>query len=316
MAILSLVREFHAPVEAVGVVPLVSIVVPNFNGRQLLKECLDSIKNLHYENYEVIVVDNSSTDGSADMVRMHYPWAVLLVTERIKMAQACNKGLALAKGDIIVTMLNNDMTVDKNWLDQQVMILARGEVGIVGGKIYDYGSDIIQTAGGMVNWKSGWSIRIGHGERDKGQYDLLREVDYVDVPTVRRDVVNRIGAIDEEYSFYYTDVDYCVRAKKAGYRVIYAPSAKMWHRSSATVGANSLRQYCSYQKDSMRFLMKNSSSSLVLYHLFRRTIATLIELSFSMSRKRPIEMRMQIAAMIWNLIRLPQTMRSRGKLPL
>jgi hypothetical protein len=203
------------------------------------------------------------------------------------------------------------MTVDKYWLDQQVMILARREVGVVGGKIYNYRSDLIQTAGGKINWKVGWSMLIGHDEPDKGQYDLLREVDYVDVPTVRRDVVDRIGGIDEEYEFYYIDSDYCVRAKKAGYMVMYAPRSKMWHRSGATIGANSLRQMYSFQKDSMKFLMKHSSSRLILCRFFWRTI---YGLSFSLIRKGPVEMRLHIAAIVWNLIRLRQTLQSRGKL--
>ena len=206
------------------------------------------------------------------------------------------------------------MTVDKYWLDQLIMALANNDVGVVGGKIYNYRSDIIQTTGGKIDWNLGRSTMIGCGERDRGQYDSLREVDYVDVPTVKRDVMNRIGEIDEDYDMYCTDVDYCIRAKKAGYGVLYVPGAVSWHRSSATIGASSMKKYSLSQKDSLRLLLKHSSPPLMLYRVYLRILVALITISFGLLRGRTHTIRPQVTAIIWNLARLPNTIRSRGKL--
>lgn len=284
--------------------PRVSIVVPNFNGKHLLKECLDSIKKLHYGNYEVIVVDNSSSDGSAEMVREQYPWARLLATERIKIGEACNRGMRLAEGDIIVTMLNNDMTVDKYWLDDQVMMLANGEVGIVGGKIYKYGTNLIQSAGGIIDWNEGTPTQVGRGENDEGQFDTMREVDYVDVPTVRRDVMNVIGGIDEEYEHYYVDPDYCIRAKKAGYKVVYVPSAVSWHRSSSTIGSGT-RQYYSFLKDGIRFLIKHSTPQTTLRWVCHNVLIPNFWRICRMERADLVQQ--STKALLWNLAKLRRT---------
>jgi len=277
----------------------------------MLRECLRSIQLQSYKNYEVIVVDNHSTDGSPEIVRREYPWVILLPTERIGIAQACNRGMRTAKGDIIVTMLNNDMIVDREWLLHLVAALNLHEVGVVGGKIYNFGTRVIQAAGNWINWNLGVCGKIGTGEKDTGQYDDFREVDYVDVPTVRRDVVNAIGGIDEGFSFYYTDVDFCVRAKRAGYKVLYVPPAVSWHRLSATVGNSMWRKPLLIEIDGMRFLIKHSSTPVIFYRLCCRVLFVLIQIA----RIAVFERRMDLAsietvAFLRSIVSLPRAIRS------
>jgi len=294
--------------------PLVSIVIPNFNGRQILYECLLSLKNLSYSEFEVIVVDNSSADGSAEMVRNIHPWVRLLETERVGISEACNRGMRMAKGDIIVTMLNNDMTVDKYWLDHIVQALRSEEVGVVCGKIYQHGTNLIQAAGGSIDWNTGVAWQVGYGEEDKGQYDSPREVDYVDVPTLRRDVIDEIGGYDEEYYLYYVDVDYCVKAQMAGYKVLYVPGAVLWHRTSATVGAGTRRQYYYLQRNGWRFLIKYTSGLLLCYRLYRRMRYVMKRLVLNLFRRKIDLVTLQIAAILWNLINFRRTARSRNRI--
>jgi GT2 family glycosyltransferase len=294
--------------------PLVSIVILNYNGKDLLKECLDSVRGLNYRNFEAIVVDNSSTDGSTDMVRSRYPWATVLVTPRMRIAQAGNRGLKVAKGEIIVPMFNNDMTVEKYWLDHLVTALGESEVGIVDSKVYSYGSNVISTAGNMIRWNFGWTISAGSEELDLGQYDTPREVDYAEVMVIRRDVVESIGGFDEKYFFYWSDIDFCVRAKRAGYKTLYVPGAVVWHRDAATIGGNSPRRHYSYFRDSLRFLVKNSSAQCVLYRLFSWFLFTLGIIMLGVHpfmRKSDLAI-LQLRAFGWNLLNLKDTMRSRG----
>jgi len=290
------------------VTPLISIVVPNFNGKHLLKECLDSIKNLHYDNYEVIVVDNSSTDGSGEMVMKQYPWAKLLVTEKIRIGQACNRGMRLAEGDVIVTMLNNDMTVDRHWLDHLIVPFRKKKVGIVGGKIHKYGSNLILSAGAMIDWDKGITFQVGRGEIDEGQFDKLREVDYVDVPTVKRDVMHAIGGIDEEYEHYYVDADYCIRAKRAGYKTVYVPRAVSWHRESSTIGAGTRRQYYCYYADGIRFMIKYSTKRKTLGWIYHNVLMP--NYLRVRRRERADLVGLSTKAMLWNLTKLYQTSKS------
>jgi GT2 family glycosyltransferase len=291
--------------------PLVSVIIPNFNGKEMLRECLRSIQSQTYGNCEVIVVDNNSTDGSPEIVRKEYPWVVLLPTERIGIAQACNRGIKGAKGGIIVTMLNNDMTVDREWLKHLVAALDSRDVGIVGGKIYNYGTKVIQAAGNWIDWHVGICGQIGNGQTDTGQYDDFREVDYVDVPTVRRDVLNVIGGIDEGFSFYYTDVDFCVRAKQAGYKVLYVPAAVMWHRLAATAGIPFWRKTFSLESDGMRFLIKHSPAPVIFYRLCRRMLFGMIRLVRSLLFEKSMDLvGIETLAFLWSIVSLPKAMRS------
>lgn len=294
-------------------VPLASIIIPNFNGKDLLRECLSSIRSQSYKNYEVIVVDNDSIDGSPEVVRKEYPWVILLQTERTGIAHACNMGMETAKGEIIVTMLNNDMTVDRDWLKHLVAALGPSEVGIVGGKIYNSGTRVIQAAGNWIDWDSGACHQIGVGQQDVGQYDHLREVDYLDVPTVRRDVLNKIGGIDEGYSFYYTDVDFCVRAKQAGYKVVYVPAAVSWHPLKTTMGSATWRRYYSLQKDGMRFLMKHSPAQLIFYRICRRTLFVLITLTRFLFKRRIDLVSIQTVTFLSSMLGVRKAMHSRSR---
>jgi GT2 family glycosyltransferase len=294
--------------------PLASIIIPNFNGKDLLGECLRSIRAQTYKNYEVLVVDDNSTDGAPEVVRKEYPWVVLIQTERIGFAQSCNRGIEAAKGEIIVTMLNNDMTVEKNWLKHLVAALNARGVGVVGGKIYNYGSTVIQDVGNWIDWNTGVSHQIGYGEQDRGQFDRLRQVDFVDVPAVRREVIDRIGGIDEEYSFYYTDSDFCVRAKKAGYKVVYVPAAVSWHRLSATMGRSMWRKPYLLYMDGMRFMIRHSPPGFIFYHVCRRTLFVLTRLTRSLFRRRIDMLSIHAVTYLWSLVNFRTAMRARRTL--
>jgi GT2 family glycosyltransferase len=296
--------------------PLVSIVVLNYNGKDLLRECLESIRRLHYRNFETIVVDNSSTDGSAEMIRTEYSWTTLLITPPIRIAQASNSGLRLAKGQVIVPLLNNDMTVDEHWLDHLVEALRQPEVGIVDSKVYCYGTNMIKTAGNAIKWNTGDVKGTGFGHLDRGQYDAPREVDYAEVTVVRRDVVERIGRFDEEYLFYWSDIDYCVRAKKAGYKTMYVPTAVVWHREAATIGENSPRRYYSYTRDSLRFLIKHSPASLIGFRWLCASLATMRKIALHLFAGRIDLVILQVRAFTWNLTNMKETMRMRGRVRL
>ncbi len=224
--------------------PRVAIVVLTWNGRNLTMECLASLASLEYANAEVIVVDNGSSDGTADAVRAAYGDRVTIIENAANLgfAGGNNVGIrrALEKGADCVLLLNNDTVVDPALVGRLVdAITASEHIGIVGPKIY-YASppDRIWFAGGEVFLWRGVSRHIGIREKDTGQCDAVRDVDYITGCALMADrgVFEAIGYLDTSYTAYYEDVDFCMRARRAGFRVVYAPTGKVWHKISSSTG--------------------------------------------------------------------------------
>jgi len=140
-----------------------------------------------------------------------------------------------------VLLLNNDTVVEKDFLKELVKVAESDEkIGIVGPKIYYYDyngrSDIIQSAGAKINLRTGANHIIGRYEIDVGQYDEAKEVDYVSGACllVKSGVLKKVGLLDPEYFTYWEETDLCMRVKKAGYKILYAPQAKIWHKESVS----------------------------------------------------------------------------------
>ena len=224
-----------------GCLPLVSIIISNYNGKDLLRGCLNSLKRLRYPNYEVIVVDSGSIDGAPEMVKKEFPRVKLIRKGKIGIGEAINIGISASRGDVLVFDLNNDDIVSEDWLDPLVeTLLSSPTIGIVCGKRYlaDTNS-ILDSAGSVILF--GITIGRGHGKMDSAKYNRIQEVDYVPVVATRRDVIERVGLLDEDFYIYGEDVDFCLRAKKLGYKTVYVPSSVFFHKRSATIGERSPR---------------------------------------------------------------------------
>lgn len=224
--------------------PRVTIVVLTWNGRSLTLECLESLSSLEYDNADIIVVDNASTDGTVAAIRERYGQRVTIIenTRNLGFSIGNNVGIrrALDNGSDYVLLLNNDTVVDPELLDHLVAVAgASQDVGIVGPKIY-YASppDRIWFAGGEVSLSRGTSRHIGIRETDRGQYDAIRDVDYVTgcALMASRSVFEVIGDLDPVFVAYFEDVDFCMRARQKGYRVVYVPAGRVWHRISSSTG--------------------------------------------------------------------------------
>ena len=225
--------------------PLVHIVILNWNGKEDTLACLESIHKVSYPNFSVILVDNASHDGTVESVRNAFP-SVKVITnkENIRFAAGNNVGIefALRNGARYVLLLNNDTTVDPCFLSELVNAAEYdNRIGIAGAKIY-YHADPkrIWFAGGKVNYWKGWTSHIGIRELDHGQYEAQREVDYITgcCMLVSRELIEKIGMLDTSFFIYGEDADWCIRASRAGYRLVYVPSSKIWHKISSSSGGN------------------------------------------------------------------------------
>jgi len=225
--------------------PLVSVIIPNWNGLALLRPCLRSLEEQTYAHFEVIVVDNGSTDGSAEMVQKEFPWVRLLVmAENRGYAGGCNAGIRLAEGDLLV-MLNNDTEVDPHWLEALVDALERHpEAGSAASRIMIYDRPGILHSAGDLYRRNGLPDSRGVWQPYAPPYD--RE-EYVfggcgGAVAYRREMLEEIGLFEERFFLYCEDVDLNWRAPLAGWKCIYVPRAVVRHHLSAT-GGGALASY-------------------------------------------------------------------------
>lgn len=225
--------------------PLVFIVVVTWNGKRDTLECLASLQAVTYPNYRILLIDNASTDGTQEAVQKQFPSVEMIRTDRnLRFAGGNNVGIrhALSQGAAYVLLLNNDTVVDPNFLTELVATAERDpSVGMVGARIY-YHEDPqrIWFAGGEISWWSGWIAHTGIRQVDRGHFDSERAVDYITgcCMLVRREVIERIGLLDERFFMYGEDVDWCLRARRAGYRLVFQPKAKVWHKLSVSAGGH------------------------------------------------------------------------------
>ena len=219
---------------------LVSIVIPNWNGKKFLKSCLDSIREQSYSNLETYIVDNGSHDGSVEFLKSEYP-EVKLICNRVNtgFSPAVNQGIRKSQGNY-VALINNDTIVDKNWVTELAGTLGEQEnLGSVGCKMLAYDNPEILDGVGDGYRRGGLPGRIGHGERDTGLFDNPRYILGAcgGAAMYKRAMFDDIGLFDEDYFAYLEDVDMALRAQSAGYKCLYVPEAKIYHLGCGTTGS-------------------------------------------------------------------------------
>jgi len=220
--------------------PLVSVIIPNWNGAHHLPTCLDSLRRQTYSHFEVILVDNGSTDESVPLLRAEYPEVrLLLLPENRGFAGAVNAGIReMAEGEIIA-LLNNDTEVEPHWLAALQSALARHpEAGMAASKILLFDRrDTFHSAGDGYT-RDGMPINRGVWERDEGQFDREEMIfgACAGAAAYRRIMLDEIGLLDESLGSYCEDVDLNWRAQLVGWRCVYVPQAIVYHKVSATGG--------------------------------------------------------------------------------
>ena len=219
--------------------PLISVVIPNWNGAELLPSCLDALREQTLAGQEIIVVDNASSDDSCQLVADRYPEVRLLRLEENRgFSGGCNAGIMIANGEIIA-LLNTDAEADERWLEALVDVLRRHpEAGSAASKMLLHDRrDVINSAGDYYG-HDGIPGSRGVWEQDAGQYDEEAWVFGAcgGAAAYRRGMLDEIGVLDESFFMYCEDVDLAWRVQLAGWRCIYAPEAKVYHRLSATGG--------------------------------------------------------------------------------
>ena len=227
--------------------PKVVIILVNWNRREDTLECLRSLTAIDYANAQCLVVDNGSEDGSVAAVRAEFPGVqVIEAGENLGFVLGNNLGLAFARRQNAdyALLLNNDTLVAPDFLTRLVQAgEADQQVGVVGPTIY-YASqpEVIWSAGGAIDWEKGQSSMLGLNELDRGlSAGAAHEVDFVTgcALAVKLAAVAAAGELDARFFAYYEETEWCVRIRRAGYRILHVPGARIWHKISPEVRADS-----------------------------------------------------------------------------
>ena len=246
--------------------PLVSIVILNRNGKRHLKRCLSSLLRTNYSNYEIILADNASSDGSIEFVKRAFPQIKIVQNEHnVGIPAGYNSGILQAKGKYVAT-LNNDIEVDPEWLQSLVKVMeASPDVAAVDPKYLNYYDknkfDTCAAAGRYIDFV-GNPVTRGIDEEDRGQYDEITRT-FICSTFWRREVLEKIGLLDEDFFYGFDDTDVSWRISLRGYRILYVPSSRIYHKVGGYTLLRNARAQLRYIPGIYFFLKRNRLLTIV-----------------------------------------------------
>ncbi len=244
-----------------------TLILPAWNGAACIGDCLSSVVRQWQAGDALIVVDNGSSDGTPDWVERHFPQARVLRQEYNRgYGGGANCGLAQASTDAVV-ILNQDLVLADNCLAALRQRLALSGPAVVGGKLLYPDGRTIQHAGGIIHLPRGVADHYGYRQLDDGRYDRVTAPDYVTgaLFAIDRRVYEAVGGFDEDFfPAYYEEVDYCYRAREAGFPIIYEPAAIALHYESQTQDKRSLEYHQMINAHRVRFVFNHFSIEQLL----------------------------------------------------
>lgn len=248
----------------------ISVVIVNWNGKDFLKPCLDSVFSQHFEGLEVVVVDNGSVDGSVDFLKDNYKGVVVVeLTHNIGFAGGNNRGFEVSTGDYILT-LNNDTVLKEGFFTELLSLVASSEadVGMWAPKILSIeDKSTIDSVGGLIISRVGIAKGRGRNEIDSGQFDNHESF----IPSAccalyKKELLNTVGYFDEDFFAYCEDTDLGLRAIRAGYKTLNVPNSVVYHHYSKTTGRYSTKKVFFVERNHLWVVIKNFSLlSIALY---------------------------------------------------
>ncbi len=222
---------------------MVSVIIVNYNRKDLLKECLNSLRAQSYKDVEIIVSDNASKDGSVAMVQGLYPEVKLIQnTSNLLFCEAQNQGIGISRGEFILC-LNSDVILDKDYLKEALSaVMLDAGIGMVSGKILRMDKKTLDSTGLFLG-RNRKAAERGYGKIDMGRYNKPEYVFGVSGAcaflrkSMLMDIKDRFGYFDKRFGMYYEDLDLCWRANKKRWKAYYNPKAIAYHvRGGTAVG--------------------------------------------------------------------------------
>ena len=292
---------------------MITVIVVNWNGKNLLPECLDGIRRQSFRHFSTVLVDNGSNDGSIDFVRQNYPEVELIELNENHGFAAANNIALRAVQSRYAALLNNDAVPHTLWLEKLAGSLeAHPEAGLAGSKmLFGHNPKIIDRAGDCYT-KAGTALLRG---RARPAWDFNRP-EWIfgacaGAALYRTRMLADIGLFDEDFFLLYEDVDLCFRAQLSGYKCLYVPDAIVYHKASSSIGDDSpISVYYSHRNLEWVYI-HNMPGSLIKKTLVHHIIYTMAAFIFFVARGRAVDF---IRAKWHALKGLKQALKKRGQI--
>src|SRR3989338_4873394 len=303
--------------------PFVSIIIVNYNGQKYLENCLKTAYATDYpkDKFEVIMVDNDSCDNSIEYARRNFDDLMIICNPKnVGPSAAKNIGVKIAKGDLI-TFLDNDVEVEKNWLKPLVNVMAEDDaIGICSPKVlFLDNTKRINSTGGVVNiYADGWGR--GVFEEDTSQYDRKKDVFFgcSAAMLTKRNIIQKMGCFDDDYFYLYEDVDYSWRANLIGYRTVYVPESIVYHKFGAVMKRDSVAVKYFTERNRVLTLLKNYEAKTIIkilpQFLKERVARTVYHIAGNTKGAKSQHAMPIINAWLWNLFNIHATIKKRKKI--
>ncbi len=269
----------------------VSVIIPHWNGIDILSECISSLINTKHDSYEIIVVDNASTDGSQSWVKNTYPQIKLIENDKnYGYAGGCNVGALEAEGNYLV-FLNNDTTQDPDWIQNLENFMKKDKmIAAVQPKVLNYfNQNIFDYAGGSGGYMDKFCFPYTRGrifskqEQDIGQYNDSKQCFWSSGTAfmVRKKLFFKAEQFDKHFFSHMEEIDLCWRLQAMGFQIWVEPNAVVYHKNALSMPMHSHRKYYFNHRNSLLMLFGNYSLKNTLILGFGRTILEFIALGYS-----------------------------------
>ncbi len=291
--------------------PLVSVIIPHWNGIEVLSECLESLKQATYPRLEIIVVDNASGDGSQSWLRENHHDITLVENNRnYGYAGGCNRGVAKAKGEYVL-FLNNDTVQEPGWIEPLVeRVRSAPEIAAVQPKILNfYRRNRFDYAGGCGGHMDILCFPFARGrifleqEEDVGQYDDSESIFWASGTAclMRKDLFLKAGGFDETFFAHMEEIDLCWRLQLMGYEIRVEPRSVVYHKNAVSLPMNSTRKFYLNHRNSLLMLCSNYSLPLAFYLFPLRYMLEWIAFGYAFTRLDWKHMLGILRAQVWML---------------
>ncbi|MCC5905765.1 MAG: glycosyltransferase family 2 protein [Balneolaceae bacterium] len=271
-----------------------SIIIVTWNALHHLKTFLPSVAATNYSDFEIVIANNNSTDGSMEWIRKHYPECRIVTFDKnFGYAAGNNKAVKYARGEVLV-FLNNDVKTDTGWLHGLNRAFTETEASIIQPKIRSFRDpelfEYAGAAGGMIDWL-GYPFCRGrifdHIEKDNGQYDKRTEIFWASgaALSIKKELFLKSGGFDEDFEFHMEEIDLCWRCLKMGHKIMYEPESIVYHLGGGSLPVDSSRKVFYNFRNSLCMLTKNLEKAPLLKIFLRLVLDGIAGVQFLLKGK-------------------------------
>ena len=303
--------------------PTVSIIIPHWNGIETLSECIDSLLKSTFGSYEVIVVDNASSDGSQAWIKESHPHIKLVENDQnYGYAGGCNRGADVASGKFLV-FLNNDTIQKSDWLHYLVKLMQKDNtIAAAQPKILNYyQKNMFDYAGGSGGYMDMFCFPYARGrlfleqEEDQGQYNDAKKCFWASGTAimVRKELFVEAGKFDEIFFAHMEEIDLCWRLQAMGYNVWVEPRSIVYHKNAVSLPMHTHRKYYLNHRNSLFMLLSNFSFPVAFYVGFIRIMLEFIAVGYAVLKLDWNHMTGILRSLIWVLCHPVTILKKRSK---